>query len=362
MGNDETAVTMLGTLRPWKGITAYCEPLFEGLRDAGLDTEFINWKSIYPSMLYPGGSPKKTEEFYEGSNVRTLLQWWNPLSWLYAGATFKGDILNVHWWSHYLAPVYWTLMILSKLRGKTNIVSVHHVLPHERSLVNDLLNLSVFHLGDKYTFHSEKNRGDFLDKYGFNKEDTVVVPHPPMNVPKTGMTQGKARELLEIPEDKNVLLFFGNIRPYKGLDILIENLPAVRDNVEDLHVLIVGNPWDDGEEFREQIRENSLEDITDVYFEYVPDNDIEQYFTAADFVVLPYRKFDAFSSIPVIAKEFNTPSIGTEKGSLGEQVDYMTTLGTLGEDIIELMHKEKLLVDGAADEGITQLKTFFEQL
>jgi len=128
-------VTMIGTLPPIKGISAYCSELINSLSDE-LHIEFFSFKKLYPEFLYPGGEIEdktSTVRFKTNKNlrIRKTLTHYIPLSWLWVGITANGDIIHVHWWTTFLTPVYLIILLISKLRKRKVVITAHNILPHE---------------------------------------------------------------------------------------------------------------------------------------------------------------------------------------------------------------------------------------
>lgn len=348
MAEDTPTVSMIGSLSPWKGISPYCESLLEGLQENDVEVEFFNWRSLYPSWAYPGGDPKKSNEYYEGPNVRTVLRWWNPITWIYVGLTAKGNIFHAQWWSWFLAPAYLTILSLARIQKKNIVLTIHNVEPHEQSFWKHWLNRSVYHLADRFIVHSEENKASFIEQINVPEEHVHVIPHPPLLVPETGITQTEARDQLGITA-RHIVLFFGNIRDYKGLDVLLEQFPQVIDDLEDILLLVVGKPWEDWEQYEHIIDNHELGDYITTVLEYVPDEEVELYFKAADLVVLPYKHFDAQSGVPMLAKQFNTPTLGTDVGGLAEQADYVVSSEDIAAFIVDQLRYPVALSQSDSD-------------
>src|SRR3954469_25396819 len=115
-------ITLIGTLPPIKSISDYCLELTSALLES-VDVQFINFKHIYAEALYKGGGTKETDPLFKRPTsprlqVTDLLTWYNPLTWLYAGLTAKGDLVHFQWWTSYLFPVFMTVAVVCKARGK----------------------------------------------------------------------------------------------------------------------------------------------------------------------------------------------------------------------------------------------------
>ncbi|ESP86935.1 glycosyltransferase [Candidatus Halobonum tyrrellensis] len=313
---------MLGSLDPWKGITPYCEEVFSGLEEYGTPIQFMNWEQLYPRWLYPGGDPKKADaEPPQQSNVLNVLSWWNPASWYRAARRTRGEIVHAQWWSFPLIGAYLGYLWLVKRRGHTVVLTVHDVKPHERSLVNNALNRLIYLIADHFVVHSEENKHTLCSEYDIDTDRVTVIPHPTIqNVPSSGVTTEEAKSFLGVPQEDDVLLLFGGIRDYKGIDILLRLLPDILERREDLTLLIAGACWDDWEKYERIIDEEGVRDHVKTRVEFIPDDEIEYYFAASDLVVFPYRHFDAQSGVASVANFFGVYSIGFDRGGLADQI------------------------------------------
>jgi glycosyltransferase involved in cell wall biosynthesis len=348
---DTPNVTMIGSLPPWKAITPYCREVFEGLRAEGESVQFINWRNLYPKRFYPGGDPRDDSEFPEESSVLNVLTWWNPLSWLYAGYRIEGDIVHAQWWSFPLIPVYLTVLLIAKLRGKTVVLTVHDVTPHERSLPNIVLNQLIYPVADQFVVHSEENKRTLCSKYGVQRSQVTVISHPVIqSVPKKDVTMYTAKAELGIEQHRDVILSFGGIRDYKGIDTFLLDLADIVEENDDALLVIAGALWDDWDKYERVIHEQGLDDHVRADIGYIPDEQVEYYFAAADVVVFPYKNFEAQSGVASLCNYFGAYSIGFDRGGLKQQL--VETVGgheQLVDRILELLDSESREVPSAVD-------------
>ena len=303
------SVTLVGTLPPIKSISFYCLELTQALIEQ-VDVEFINFKHIYWEALYKGGGTKETDPVFKRPVsprlvVRDLLTWYNPLSWLCAAATARGEVLHFQWLTSFQFPVYFSIGLVTKVRGKKMVCTVHNVQGgHESGLMDKVLNRLIFTLPDMFFVHTERNLEQLHAAFGVPRERIRVVPMGIYEFYRDEeLTQAEARQRLQIPADAKVLLCFGHIRPYKGIEDLVAAYKLARATVPNLFLMIVGKPWN--EELKREIEEQ-LSDVPDkhVNFGYVPSSQIKEFFMAADVVVLPYREFSAQSGPGNVALAF----------------------------------------------------------
>jgi len=313
-------VQMIGTLPPWKGISSYCEALYDGLTASLRNFTFTGWRSLYPASLYPGGDPETGEAPVVAENVERRLAWYDPVSWLQVGLDRDVDLIHAQWWSYPLAVPYVVAFAVGKARGKDVLLTVHNVEPHEQTRITKFLNAAVYRFADEYVVHSDRNREQLTDGRSIPRAAVHVIPHPTIGPERRGITTRDAASWLDIDEDADVVLFFGNVRDYKGLDSLIEMVGTLRET-RDIELIVAGKSWVDWDAYEALIDDHDLTDQVHRFPGYIPEADLEYFFTAADVVALPYEYFDAQSGVAELADHFETPTVGYDVGGLAEQVD-----------------------------------------
>jgi glycosyltransferase involved in cell wall biosynthesis len=320
------AVTLIGTLPPIKGISSYCQELLQALSKCA-EIEFIGFRKLYPDFIYPGGTKVadnnwKTPEL-RNVKVRNILTYYNPFSWVWAGLTAKGRVIHAQWWSYVLAPIYFVILLICKVRRKKILLTVHNILPHERSRLNKFLNRIVLSLGDEFIVHNVRNRENLLNLCDIQEDRISVIPHGILvPVPIKEIPKEEARAQFGIPQNKKVILHFGNIRDYKGLDILLRALTLIIDEVSDVILLIAGKPWTDwSKKYEKIIKDSKLEHYVVKRLDFILPTEVEHYFSVADIVALPYKYFDSQSGVGALALPFKKPLVVTNVGGLPDFVD-----------------------------------------
>jgi glycosyltransferase involved in cell wall biosynthesis len=312
-------ITMVGTFPPIKGISEYCVELACAL-SRRVAVDFVSFSHIYPERLYPGGTRELAEVALPASGdlaVRRPLAWFNPLGWLWAGLTFPGRLLHVNWWTYFLSPVELALMAGAKLRRIPVVMTVHNVLGHETNALDRALSRIAFGFPDRFIVHTEDNRGRLVRTFGIRREHVAVVPYGPLEFyADAPVTREEARRKLGLSEGERVVLYFGYIREYKGLDVLLRALPDVARRVPDVRLVVAGTCWGGWEKYRRLIDELGVAGRCRLDIGYVPSSMIKVYFRAADVLALPYLHFEAQSGPGNIALAFGTPIVVTRTGGL----------------------------------------------
>lgn len=321
---DDMRVTVLSSLPPQKGITPYTVHLLEALATVeGLRAEALGFRSLYPRFAYPGGAPDANAPAAElPVRARRPLAWYSPLSWVRAGAGVRSEVLHVQWWSWVLAPPTAVVMLLARLRGKRVVVTAHNVAPHERGRVKRWLNAAVLRLAHHIIVHAERNRTELIAQ-GFDAVAISVVPMGAQRMPGIAAGSGRrerARSTLRIERDARVVLLFGNLRPYKGVDVLLRAAALARGRVAGIQVIIAGALWKDCPDPRDLARGLGIDDAVILRTEYVPDDNVPALFDAADVVVFPYVHFDGQSAAAALALSSGRAMIVSDVGGLPELV------------------------------------------
>ncbi|NTW50204.1 MAG: glycosyltransferase [Chlorobiales bacterium] len=317
-------ISYISTFYPLRGGIAHFNALlFQALAGRGHTLRAITFSRQYPKLLFPGKTQDEQgneDELYK-TNAEVLLDSINPLSWIQVGMkvrSFNPDIVLFKYWITFFAPCYFVISLFAKVGRKTRVVYVlDNFHPHEQRPGDKLLLWLATRFVDGYIVMSDKVEQD-LKKY-FPNPKYEKAPHPIYNIFGDAIPTPEARRNLGLSEQGKVILFFGYIRKYKGLDILLEALPEIVQHHPDLKVLIAGEFYEDEALYRKKIDELNLWPHIILKSDYIPNNEVSRYFCAADCVVLPYRSATQ-SGIVQIAYHFDRPSIVTNVGGLSEVV------------------------------------------
>lgn len=316
-------VTMIGTLPPTQGISSYCRELVSELQKRA-SLEFIDFSAFAPRFIYHGKQGGRDELFdaqeWKNVEVRKMLAWYNPFSWIHAGLSLRGEVLHVQWWSYLVFPCLFSIALLAKLRGKKIICTVHNVFSHETNGADRFFSRIFFGVCDHFIVHSERNRENFQRHYSVSPARVHVIPHGIIGFYRDkSATRKNSRERLGIPSKEKVVLFFGNVRPYKGVEDILEAHQAAREKVKGLRLFIVGNPWTPAYGKAIQAMAAGKEGVT-LHLSFIPSGEVKYYFEAADVVVLPYRDFSSQSGVGNVALAFHQPLLVSDVGALPDLV------------------------------------------
>jgi len=314
-------VDILGPVYPYRGgIAHYTTRLYRELHETGVDVRVLNLRRQYPRALFPGSTQTdSSEEPFRVENVR-LLDSMNPLSWRETVRAIRAretTHLIVQWWHPFFAPSFGAVAWGARRLGVHVSFICHNVLPHEPSPVDRTLARAAYRHADRFVVHAQQEAARLESLVGANVEITVS-PHPVYDAfaPPPDLDRASARVKLGLEMDTPVVLFFGLIRRYKGLDILFDALARTRPEVE---AIVVGECYEDVEIYRAQLRALGLEARVRFEPRYAANEEVPALFAAADVVALPYRNATQ-SGIVQIAYASQRPVITTRVGGLPDVV------------------------------------------
>jgi glycosyltransferase involved in cell wall biosynthesis len=315
--------TLVGPLYPYRGgIAHFLETMYRGLGARGHNLEAITYTRQYPELLFPGKTQLAEERPADPVPAERLIDTLNPWSWIKTGLHVRRrrpDALVYKYWMPFFAPAYGTVTRMARHRGVRSIVVVDNALPHERRPGDKLLGRYFLNACDGFIVMSESVEDD-LRALGASAP-IRRVQHPTYDRFGDAPSKQQARSALDLPPDAPVLLFFGFVRRYKGLHVLLDAMPRVLDELPDARLVVAGEFYDDEAPYRRRIVEHGLTDSVHLHAGYVADDAVPRYFAAADAVVQPYVNATQ-SGVAQIAFHFEKPVITTDVGGLAEIVPH----------------------------------------
>ncbi len=282
---------------------------------------------MLPKILFPGWKRVGTDltEYHFRNDIRAveLLDWYNPFTWLRGSVEAgKGDVIIFQWWTSSVAHMYLAISILN-VRNKPVVIEFHEIVdPLENGFIilriySKIMGSLIRHLATCHVVHSEIDRQLVSAHYGIDIGKIHVIPHGIYDQYKK-TDPARAKDQLNIRESR-IILFFGLLRPYKGVKYLIEAFEQLpRPLLEDSHLLIVGETWEDLESC-DLVARSPLKSHITLIDRYVGDNEVPVYFSAADVLVIPYTR-SSQSGVAHIGMSFGMPIIATRVGGLEESL------------------------------------------
>jgi glycosyltransferase involved in cell wall biosynthesis len=251
--------------------------------------------------------------------TRPLIDSINPFTWIKAARYINSrtpDLVIFRYWLPFFAPCFGVISFLVRRYTDTKVLFIcDNVVPHEKRFGDSALTRFAFRFVDYFIVQSKSVELD-LQRF-IPTARYVVVPHPIYNVFGGALPKTEARKQLRL-SDEHVILFFGYVRQYKGLHLLLDALQLVVRQIP-VKLLVVGECYDNEERYRRKIQDLGLTDHVMVYSHYIPNEQVTAYFSACDVVVLPYISATQ-SGIVQLAYNFDKPVIATDVGGLAEVV------------------------------------------
>ncbi len=312
-------ICLVGPAYPYRGGISHFTQMLAREFQSAHDVRIVGFSRLYPSLLFPG----RTQYDEGGALVRVeslrLIDSIDPRSYRRAARAvveFDPSLVVVQWWHPFFAPAYRALVRYVKRRSGAPVVFLcHNVLPHEGSRATTALARWGLAAADAYMVQSNQDR-ETLTRF-FPDAIVVVNPHPTYTQFATGSMDGSAARA-RLGVDGRVLLFFGLVRAYKGLDVLLQAIARVGETL-DATLLIVGEFYEDRRRYDALIAQLGIGKRVRIVDRYVPDDEVGVYFCAADLVVLPYKSATQ-SGIAQTAFAFERPVVVTAVGGLPDVV------------------------------------------
>ena len=318
-------IILLGTAYPFRGgLATFNERLARQFMAEGHQVEVWTFTLQYPSFLFPGKTQYSTETAPIDFPIHRILNSCNPFNWIRVGHALRKaapDMLICCYWMAFFAPAYSTVCRIAKRNKRTRCIAlVHNMLPHEPSILDKLFAPSFVRSQDAFVALSESVVKDIesIEQKITNRPKTFS-PHPIYDHYGDKMLKAEACKALNLPTDKQYMLFFGLVRAYKGLDLLLEAFAQIKDQLPNLQLIVAGEFYEDEEKYRSQIELSGLTDRVIIRNEFIPDADLRKYFGAADLIVQPYKTATQ-SGVTQVAFHFEKPMLVTNVGGLGEIV------------------------------------------
>ena len=312
-------IAVVGPVYPYRGGIAHYTALLAAHLAQQHSIQVYTYSQQYPARLYPGRSQlDPAPPLTEVEAQRWLIPWW-PLTWRtvqHDWAAWRPDVVVFQWWVPFMAPMT-TWLARSAHRLNSRVVMIcHNILPHERSWVDTTLAQMALSKADQLIVHSQD---ECTRARQLNLAGSIEVTSLPTYSAFGSVTWSQERARAAIGIGGRVLLFFGLVRPYKGLSDLLDALPAVLAKF-DVTLLVVGEIWGKSEPYRSRVKTLGLESRVRFVDRYVSNDEAAMYFAACDLAVLPYREATG-SAVLQLAFGLGIPVVATRTGGMGEVVE-----------------------------------------
>ena len=317
-------VVLLGSAHPYRGgLASYNERLAQQFITEGNETEILTFTLQYPGFFFPGKTQFTENKAPEGINITRVLNSVNPLNWIKTGYRIRKinpEILLIKYWHPFMAPCLGTVARIAKKRntGKTRVICIFdNVIPHENRIIDRFLSTYFIRSIDGAVVMSRSVLDD-LKTFRVNIP-VMFSPHPLYDNYGPIISKADAMGRLNLSQDYSYLLFFGFIRAYKGLDLLLEAFADNQLRNRKLKLIVAGEFYEDEAPYKQQIEKLGILDDVILYDRFINEDEVGAFFCAADLVVQPYKSATQ-SGVTQIAYHFDKPMLVTDVGGLSEIV------------------------------------------
>ena len=316
-------VVIIGPAYPLRGgLATYNERLARAFKENGDAVRIVTFSLQYPNFLFPGQTQFSTEAGPVDLDIEVSLSSVNPFSWLAVGRKLRAerpDLVVFRFWLPFMGPALGTVARLVRGNGYTRVVAItDNVIPHEKRPGDRPLTRYFLSACDGFVTMSQSVLDD-LQKLGFGKRPALYRPHPLYD--NFGPIKPKLAALaaLRLPATTGYLLFFGFIRAYKGLDIMLEAFADERVAALPIKLIIAGEFYEDAAPYEALIKQHNLEGRIVRATDFIPNEKVVDYFCASDLIVQPYKNATQ-SGVSQIAYHFERPMLVTNVGGLAELI------------------------------------------
>jgi glycosyltransferase involved in cell wall biosynthesis len=311
--NKSVRIGLIGPVLPYRGgIAQYTTMLHRALRSR-CDLITISFKRQYPKWLYPGKSdldPEYTK--YKEPKVFYTLEQLNPITWLkvcHLLISHSTNVVIIPWWTVFWAPCFWFISAYLRYKGIQVLFLCHNILEHESAFWRVQLTKWIFRNGSCFVVHAKEEASNL----------NTLIPNARISIHSHPIYNQFPHAKGRLPRrSKLELLFYGFVRSYKGLPVLVEAMHLLKG--EDVFLTVAGEWWEDDWALRKRIEDKDLKDKIEVIDRYVTEKETAEFFCRADVVVLPYRSASG-TGVIALAYHYRKPVIATIVGGLPDVVD-----------------------------------------
>ncbi|MCB0806384.1 MAG: glycosyltransferase [Bacteroidales bacterium] len=356
-------IVIVGSAWPLRGgLAAYNERLARAYQDRGDEVVIYTFSLQYPGFLFPGKTQYSSDPKPSDLNIYVKVNSINPLNWLRVGNEIKKqkpDLVIIKFWIPFMAPCLGTIARIIRRNKKSRIISIiDNIIPHENRPGDRMFGNYWVKSVDGFIAMSKSVLTD-LETFD-TKRPKLFCPHPLYDNFGAIIPKSEARKKLKLEAIGKYILFFGFIRDYKGLDLLLKAMAVEKIRNTGIKLIVAGEFYTDAKPYHEIIAQHTLDDSVVLATDFIPDNEVGTYFCASDIVVQPYK--DATQSgVTQIAYHFNKPMITTDVGGLAEivpddKVGYVVNpkVDEIADAICRFYEKQK---EAAFIEGVKEEKS-----
>lgn len=311
-------IAIIGTAFPYRGgLADFNERLAQEMQNDRHQVDIYTFSLQYPNFIFPGKSQYRKEPKPTNLQISRVLSSVNPFSWIKTGQQLKKkkyDLLIIPYWLPFMSPCLSTVAYTARKNSSSKIISiVHNMTPHERRLGDRFFSKLFIQQCDAFIALSKSVLTD-INSFNSTKPKSLS-PHPVYDNFGKEISKEEALKNLSLDPNFSYILFFGLIRDYKGLDLLLKALPTLKN--QNVKLIIAGEYYSNKEYYQSIIKQNNLENKVIEINQFIPNDEVKNYFCVCDLVVQPYKSATQ-SGVTQIAYHFNKPMIVTNVGGLKE--------------------------------------------
>lgn len=315
------SIVIIGPAHPLRGgLATFNQRLAKQFNDEGHSCSLYSFSLQYPSFLFPGKTQYSDEPAPENLNIFSCINSINPINWIKTGNRLKKekpDIIVVRYWLPFMGPALGTILRRVKKNKHTKIICIaDNIIPHEKRPGDKAFTRYFLKACDAFITMSDKVMTD-LRLFQKNKPAQLVT-HPLYDNFGAIISKQEARHHLHLPLHEKIILFFGFIRKYKGLDLLLDAVSVLKKSGTDaahIKLLVAGEFYEDAKPYQEQIEKLGIQENLILRTNFIPDSEVKYYLCAADAVIQPYRSATQ-SGVTPLAYHFEKPMVVTNVGGL----------------------------------------------
>lgn len=316
-------IVIIGPAYPYRGgIAAFNERLARQFVEEGWNVVLYTFTRQYPSFLFPGKTQFSPDPAPKDLDVRRRIDSINPINWLSVGREIggmKADVVIFSYWMSFMAPCFGTIAGCVEKNGYSRCIGlIHNMIPHEQKIIDKILPGYFVNRMDAFAALSDSVLED-IGKFDRNSRPKISSPHPVYDHYGTLPDRNSALETLCLDKENRYVLFFGFVRAYKGLDLLLEAMADKRLSDMDIHLIVAGEFYEDSARYMDIVEKYNLGNRVHFFSEYIPDSKVKFFFGSCDIVAQPYRTATQ-SGVTQIAYHFGKPMLVTKVGGLSEIV------------------------------------------
>lgn len=317
-------IIIVGTAYPFRGgLAAYNERLARQYVTEGHDVEIVTFTVQYPKILFPGKTQFSDELQPSDLKITRLLNSMNPATWIKAGKYIRrkqADKVIFCYWMAFMAPCFGTVARMVRTKNTKTIALIHNMIPHEPTILDNIFPKYFVSAMDGFVAMAESVVAD-IKQFDHSNKPVVVSPHPIYDHYGEPLEKANAAMRLGLHERISYILFFGFIREYKGLDLLLEAFADKRLREFPVKLIVAGEFYESPEPYLQLLAKLKLESHVELRTIFIPDSEVRNYFSIADIVAQPYRTATQ-SGVSQIAYHFEKPMLVTNVGGLAEIVPH----------------------------------------